>query len=648
MATLEQLEAGLKAAYDAGNMEYARRLGAEVVEARKSKANLIPGGAVPGTAQSGAPEPGITDSLIGAGEAALTMATGATGGAIGMVGGAAKGVAQSILDGSFGTQQAARMVDDAAMKGAESLTYAPRTQTGQEYAQAVGNTLAQTIPVMPLTAEMGALAAGTKAAMPAVASMVGRVAAPVEAVAGRAAEVIRAGIGDVREMATGKPSPKAGASVGAAATDLETLRTSKAEDLPVPITLTKGARTRDAEQLAFEKEQIKGPQGQPLRQRAEENNIEALRNFDALIDMADATEPDMAGVGNRVVKTLSDGWKAAKNKTRAAYAKAENSPEALAPVDPATPITLSHSGQQQTTNLIDFLNSVPTGLKTTGLTDHAKRYAVRLGVAEMTDDGSLIPKTTDIRTLETLRREISQATGYEPVDVRYSTILKKIIDAQTEPLAGPLYKEARTLREQQSRKYENHAIVARLVTNRKGMDDPRVAVDQVFHKSILNGSPDEITFLKRVLKTNGDDGQQAWKELQGATINYIRDEATKGMGMGANDAPILSPAKLHAVVSQLDRNGRLDILFDKKTAQIIRDLNDVVRYVNTVPPGTLINNSGTVGTLLAAMAEAGASGALTGLPVPAISILRAATRYAKDRKLQARIQDALNKKQVTP
>ena len=200
------------------------------------------------------------------------------------------------------------------------------------------------------------------------------------------------------------------------------------------------------------------------------------------------------------------------------------------------------------------------------------------------------------------------------------------------------------MRTKQATKYENRAVVARLISNRKGMADPAVAVDQVFNKSILNASPEEITFLKRVILTSGEDGPQTWKELQGATLKHIKDEASKGMGMDSADNPIISPAKLHQTVTALDKNGRLDIVLGKKAAETVRDLNEVVRYVNTVPPGTLINNSGTVGTLLAAMGEAGATGALTGLPVPAVSILRALSKQINNNKLKLKINAALNAK----
>jgi hypothetical protein len=245
--------------------------------------------------------------------------------------------------------------------------------------------------------------------------------------------------------------------------------------------------------------------------------------------------------------------------------------------------------------------------------------------------------------MEDFRREISGIAKFDdPTGIRDETILKKLIDLQTEPVAGDLYKKARQLRTQQATKYENRAIVANLIKNRKGMDDPKVAADQVFRKSILNASPDEITFLKRVLMTSGDDGKQAFKELQGATVRHIRDEATKGMGMDSNDRPLVSAAKLHQTVRALDANGRLDLMLGKKNAAIVRDLNDTVRYVSTMPPGTLINSSGTAGTLMAAIAEAGATGALTGLPLPVASGLRQIGKMRQEGRTKAKINDALN------
>lgn len=294
-------------------------------------------------------------------------------------------------------------------------------------------------------------------------------------------------------------------------------------------------------------------------------------------------------------------------------------------------------------SLIDYLNSKVTGVPSSAVTDAARKIIIKQGLAIEDSNGNLNGVPGTVGKLEDFRKEISGLAKWDDATgIRDEVILKKIIDAITEPVSGPLYKKARALRTEQARKYENRAVVARLIRNRKGMDDPQVAIDQVFQRTILGGSPEEITFIKRVLNTSGPDGQQAWKELQGATLKHIKDEATKGMGMDSNDNPLVSPAKLNQVIQQLDKNGRLDIVFGKQTGQILRDLNDVVKYVNTVPPGTLTNPSGTAGTILAALTEAGVTGSMTGLPLPVLSGLRFVIKLRKEKATKAKINDALN------
>jgi len=586
-------------------------------------------------------QPGVMDQIVGAGETALTLGTGAVGGTLGTLAGTLQGLSQQILSGQFGTPEAMRAVEQAAAKGAQALTYQPRTQAGQEQVQAVGQVLANVLPpVLPAIAAPGAVMQAARTAAPTVgaARQIGTAAGQRAATAtGQAiARPVQAATTAVREtlgmetptVATTAPAA-AGARVsgGAAATPEAMRRATTAESLPVPVTLTKGAATRDAQQLAFEKEQIKSDLGGPLRQRAEENNLQALQNFDALVDMTDAQLMDLSSTGGAVVKSLTEGLTAAKNRTRAAYKAAEKAGEL------ENNVTLN--------SVVDYINeNIPEG-DLAPVLKAAQQKAIAIGAAVPDADGRLVAQPITLRQAESLRQTFQRA-GFEGADQFHGGSLRRVFDVETEGMGGDLYKKARQTRIDQARKYENRAIVARLIKNRKGMEDPQVAADQVFRKSVLNSSPEEITFLKRVLVTSGKDGQQAWKELQGATVRHLRDEATKGMGMDSQDRPMISPAKLHQSVQALDANGRLDVLLGKKNAQTVRDLDDVVRYVTTVPPGTLVNSSGTAGTLMAAIAEAGATGALTGLPLPVASGLRQIIKMRQEGRTKARINEALN------
>jgi len=563
MATLQQLETALRNADKAGDMDAARRLAQAVIQARGDAANQIPGSQIPATLQQ-APEPGIGQQLVGAGETALALGTGAVGGTIGTIAGAGAGLAQQILGGQFGTPEAVRAVEQAAAKGAQALTYAPRGQAGQEQTQAVGQFLSQALPpVLPVIAAPGAVMQAARTAAPTVGAA-GQIAGAAAQRGARAtgqaiARPVQAATTAVREtlgMEAPTVAPAAGARVsgGAAATPEAMRRTTTAEGLPVPVTLTKGAATRDAQQLAFEKEQIKSALGGPLRQRAEENNLQALQNFDALVDMTDAQLMDLSATGGAVVKSLTEGLTAAKNKTRAAYKAAEKAGEL------ENNVTLG--------GVIGYINeNIPEG-DLAPILKAARQKAIAIGAAVPDESGNLVAQPITLRQAESLRQTFQRA-GFEGADQFHGGSLKRAFDVETEGMGGDLYKKARQIRTEQARKFENRAIVARLIKNRKGMEDPQVAADQVFRKSVLNSSPEEITFLKRVLVTSGKDGQQAWKELQGATVRHLRDEATKGMGMDSMDRAMVSPAKLHQTVQALDANGRLDVMLGKKNAQIV-------------------------------------------------------------------------------
>jgi len=614
MATYAQAMQALRAADASGNTEDAKKL-ARIAMRLKT--------VVPESNKS----PGLIDKNIGVADAALSMGTAMTGGAVGYVGGFIGSLAGQIATGEFGTQEGVKRAEETTMDASSKLTYAPRTELGQKYTEKAGDVMGRYVmPVAPM-AEVAVLAQAANLSRPALRASAKTLA--------EAPTTIKNALKDAGKyvFSPDKETMLADTGVGASAVSGPSQRTATAANLPKPIKLTVGEATRQAEQLAFEKGQLKGVLGGPLRNRVEENNLSALQNFEVLIDSTGATAPDFAATGNAVTKALSKGWKKARAETRAAYTAADNSPEASVSVD-ATPV-------------LEYLNSRPSGLKSTAMVDTARKYAEILGIAksqknEVTLEGGLVSNAPTVKAMEQLYKEINAATGYELTDIREATIIKKLISQQTDEVVGPLYQKAKKLRSTQGWKYENRAIVARLLNKVKGMDDPKVAASEVFKRSILDSTPEEITFLKRVIQTsNRKTGPQAWKEMQGAAVKYIRDEATKGMQRDSMGNEMISPAKLHQTINQLDKNGRLNIIFGNKTANIIRDLDEVIGYVNTVPPGTLINNSGTAAALIGALTEAGVTGALTGLPVPVISILRALSKHVKSNKIKLKINKAL-------
>lgn len=118
---------------------------------------------------------------VGTGEAALSLATGATSGAAGMVGGTIKGVLEELKSGKFGTQEAADRIEKAASEAGSALTYSPRTDSGKEQVQAAGEAMAPLAALGPMVGEGAALAQGAKNIAPIM-----RAAVPEASIAAKA------------------------------------------------------------------------------------------------------------------------------------------------------------------------------------------------------------------------------------------------------------------------------------------------------------------------------------------------------------------------------------------------------------------------------------------------------------------------------
>jgi len=638
MATLQQLETALRNADKAGDMDAARRLAQAVIQARGEAANLIPGAIVPGT-EAQAPEPTLGQQLIGAGETALTLGTAATGGTLGTVSGGLGGLASQILSGEFGTPQAMRAVEQSASKGAQALTYQPRTQAGQAQTQAVGQFLGQALPpVLPVIAAPGAVMQSARTMAPSVgavgqiavgqgqraASAAGQaIARPVQA----ATTAVRSGLG--MEDAT-IPPVAANRSAGSAATPLELQRFAEAE--MAGLKLSEGEVKRSPELLAFEKEKAKTPEYQaPFLERQQENNRAALGKLNQVLDDTGAETGDYTNTGIQVVDKLMTGWNLEKAKTRSLYDKFRQSEEAATNVD-ATPV-------------MDFLNSQARGVSgVTGVPDTARQNAVNLGIAQVDDSGRLIanPNVT-LGQLEDFRQSVSAISAANPNDKRLASVLKRQIDDIGDPIGGEMTKSMRAQRQRQAQKYENRAIVSRLLLEKKGMSDAQTPVEDVFNKTILSARPSEIVHIKRVLSTIPDnEGQQAWKELQGATVRHLLDKSESGIG--SDNLPVISGAKLNSALKSFDQNGKLDLVMGKEAAEQIRNLNQVLQYIQSTPPMTSINNSGTARTVAALIAESAMQGAAFGIPLPIVQGAKMLRDNVKDKKIKARITKALNYK----
>lgn len=596
------------------------------------------------------PEPTLGQRALGAGETALTAATGATGGTLGMLGGTLGQAGREIFSGNFGTPEAAQRISQNAAEGAAHLTYAPRTQTGQEYTQALGEISEPLVALTPALSELALAGQAARGVAPIAQGQAVRTAqavAPVVERAGQAvqrpiqatANAVRGGaqrVGEMVGMRTPEVEGPAPANMGAAQVDQATIRQAMSQELPYPVQLTEGQMTRDPAQLKFEVETSKDPElGAPLRQRQEEQHLGMQQNIDAFIDMTGAKATNMREAGLSVDKALQKQLEADKNRVRVAYAKADKSEEAQAPVDVSQPVQI---GDMEPMSVVDYLNSQPD-LTTTPILQVAKKMAIETGVAAKGEGGMLIPLKPTVKAMEKWRSEINNNVNYEAPNIRQAAILKNMIDAHTQPVEGVLYRAARAERKKLGDQWEKRKVITDLTSNKRGTDDRRVALEDIQKRIVHDGSLDDLRFTKRTLLNSGEEGWQAWRDIKGQTLQEIKDIATANVAPDAQGNQMISAAALNRAINRLDQDGKLDFIFEKNGAEKLRAINEISKTLFTTPTSAAINHSNTAATVAAAM-DIAMSG-LSGFPAPVATALRLATKHIKDNKVRARVTQAL-------
>ena len=407
--------------------------------------------------------------------------------------------------------------------------------------------------------------------------------------------------------------------VGAAAVPEVNQRVALAQNLRVPVPLTKGQATRQLGQQQFEAEIAKTyPQdiGKPLIDRKLLQNERVLQNFDAFVDATGAEkagEMNLYEVGKVVDKALVNKARDAKKQINAAYKLADEAGESAEKID-VTPI-----------------KSYLDGLKAEEINAPVITSA-KIKLADLSKDGQI-----SLNDLEEIRKMVNRVSGSTPTNMAFGKDIIGRIDASTEGKGGDLYKSARKLRSAYAREFENVGVIDKLLSKKPGTTDRSVALEDVFSHSILKGSLDDVRAIGRTLKKAGPDGEQAWKELQGQTIENMKSAVTKNIQRDQGGNPIVSPKQLDVMVKNLDSDGKLDYIFGKKGAQEIRDLRDTA--INVYSPVAGINQSNTSSALIQALDRIKTS-SLSKIPM-AGPVYEFGADILERRKLGKQVQESL-------
>ena len=488
----------------------------------------------------------------------------------------------------------------AGQQAAQTISnqfYQPRTETGPEVVGQIGNVLGA-IPPTPLTSAGTALST----LMPTATNQLRNIVVP-------ATRQATAPVTNVLANAMQRQQP-AMQSMGAAQTSEQLMREERLQRLGIPATA--GERTKSLAQQQFEADVARGVVtgisdeektrlAEKMRAFKTNQKQSIVNNFERMTqevgaEVADPTQ--MRQVGRIVDKALNDEYTKKFDNYKSLYKQADQAGETLQEVPYQS--------------LLDYINTkTPTARQ--------KLDPILDSVAEslVMNDPNKTGKVS-IRALEDIYQQVGQVK-----DSPNAKTLKDIITKMGEGAGGEMYQAARQARSQLAREFEDVSRVDKLLGTKAGYKDRRVALDDVFKHVVLDGSLEEMRTVTSLLKKAGPQGQQAYAELQGQTLQHMKDLLTKG--------DQLSFKNLNSLVTQLDSEDKLAYMFGKTGRDQIMDLRDSIKDVVVKEPGA-VNYPNTAGAVLRGLE------ALETLKVP---LVKHATEFARTRQVRGKVEEAL-------
>ena len=419
------------------------------------------------------------------------------------------------------------------------------------------------------------------------------------------------------------PAPASRPGGGAMSTSEQAIRVQRAAELPVPIELARFQRTRDFVEQQRARELAKNNEvGGPIRDRMTRQQDELRQNFERFIEgTGSEVWNNPYEQGGVIADALSTLAKRERTRTNALYKRAEKAGEMREPVD-YKELSDFIAGQTPTTRekLAPVLKTVEEQL-----------------TANDPNKTGMIP----LNMMEDIRKLINKVASPGTPDASFGRDMRGIIDNATKDAGGDIYKQARASRTKYARDFEDIDLVQKVFATKPGSTERYVGLEKVTDKITGEGtSLDSVKHLLGLLEKAGPRGTRAMRELQGSVMEKIRDQAYRGVTTDQSGQTVIQPAALNKIITSLNKNGKLDLIFDKKTAELLNTINDVTKDIITAPPGS-VNASGTSSAMMNAIDTLGTF-STTGLPVPAAKILNDFRKAMANRGMRKEVKRLLD------
>lgn len=471
--------------------------------------------------------------------------------------------------------------------------YQPRTETGSDIVGSMAKVLGA-IPPTPLSSAGTAL---STLAGPAL-TQTARAIQPAMQIATQTPAM-------QKMAALLKPPKKQMVGMGAASTDEVLLRQQRAQAQGIP--LTKGEQLQD---FGLMKRESDLPKENPdlakglIEFKAGQKQA-IIKRFEQMADETGAVYADPTAfrkVGSLVDTELVKQFDAKKLRVDNAYQAARNAGETKQVVSTA-PLEQWLAANAPEAISVPEINSI----------------AAKLEALKKARNGQVT-----IDDVENLYKAAGQLGKKGDPSGMFMGQVKGVINDMTEGVGGDLYRAARVQRKELGNQFENTYRVAKLLGTRGGYGDRAVALDDVFSHVVLDGSLEEMRTVTQLLKKGGPQGQQAYAELQGQTIQYLKDQLTK------NASGELSFAKIKNAIDTLDREEKLAYMFGKQGRNTLIDVRDAIQDALVKPPGT-VNYSNTGSVVIRGLDK------LAEMRVP---LAKSASDIAKSREVKKQVEES--------
>lgn len=370
-------------------------------------------------------------------------------------------------------------------------------------------------------------------------------------------------------------------------------RQANLEKLKVPA--TRGQVERDVPQLTRE-ENLSKQEG-PLQEISDAQDVALHRQLDVVRRSTGAKAVTREQVGKTVQNDALRNKAAVSKKNYDTKYKIARATEPNAATSPAALYDLLEKNPE-----IQHLGFVSSWLKKAKVMVEAEGEGAPIALdtdvgKALADRGkakgeSLQMRDVKLSELEDLRKKASGIARRGGDNAYYAGEVVKAINEAFEkiPAAAKAWKAARDAYKEHQIEFEDQALVKELVGSKSRATRNTPLEDTV--TKVVSRSSESIAQLKKTLLEGGTDatraaGKRAWANLQAGVVDLLKEKAAGKRAIPGSKGQLPFDSTYRDLFAELDKDGKIDVLFGPKQAKRLREVHEAAGDVRTKPKGRI-------------------------------------------------------------